>query len=569
MLLGFVFLLLHTTSSPGDPTRGGNFAHSIEQNDLSEAISSTPAFPQSADAQTYTLRGTVINSVSGDPIRGALVQVNAEKQRSVLTGPDGKFQFEGIAQGTYTIQCRKPGYFEAEELSPQSARDLVVTVAPNAEPVVVKLIPEGLIYGRISGDNGEPVEALPIHLIFKGVMDGEAGLQDSAMTRTNEDGEFRLADLRPGTYYLFIGPGQTPVVFPSRSSEPGAKGYPGVFYPGASDLASAAPIQITPGKRSEILLSLAPVSLYRVSGTISGYPQGQSVGIEVHNAAGHTIATNSRIDQRTGEFRTGWLPGGSYTIKANTFGANGDIRQFFTASRLLNVNSNLAGVTLTLVPGITIPISVHVETTRAQPETDGAADSPTGAAPQRANVSLIIKDGRLSRVQYGAEYLGGPENQTFALENIPPGTYSVQVSPNGPYYVQSATSGPVNLLLQDLTVAPGSSVPPIDIVLRDDPASLHGTVAFHGKENGAIILVIPEHGQTILQNVVRGESPIGEFELPQLAPGAYKVFAFDRVDGLEYANSEVMQKYLSKAQQITLAPNQSANVLPELIHLPE
>jgi hypothetical protein len=570
MLLGFAFLLLHGMSSTREPAGSKIFASHTDQNALSEKTGSTPSFLQSTEARTYTLRGTVFNSATGDPVRGALVQVIAEKQRSMLTGPDGKFQFEGLAQGTYTVQCRKPGFFAEEEIALRSAPVQFVKVAPDMEPVVVKLIPEGLIYGRISGDNGEPIEALPIHLISKGVMNGEAGLQDSATTRTNEDGEFRLASLLPGIYYLYIGPGQTPVVFPSRSSEPGAKGYPGVFYPAANDLASASPIQITPGKRSEILLPLAPVSFYRVSGTISGYPQGQSVNMEIHNAAEHSMATNSRVDQRTGEFQTGWIPGGSYTIRASSSGdMNGNNRQFFTASRLLNVSSNLAGVTLALVPGVTIPVSVRVETAHAQPESDSASDSSLGPAPEGANILLSTKDGFLSRMQYAAEYSGGPGNQTFAVENVPPGTYSAQISTNGPYYVQSATSGPLDLLRQDLTVAPGSSIPPIDIVLRDDAATLHGTVAFHGKENAAIVLLMPEHGQATLENIVRDEASISEFEFPTLAPGVYMVFAFDRIDGLEYANPEVMQKYLPKAQQITLAPKQSATVQLEMIHLPE
>jgi len=53
---------------------------------------------QSSDDGKHALRGTVVNSVTGEPTRGALVQIYFNGQSSMLTGPDGKFQFEGLPQ---------------------------------------------------------------------------------------------------------------------------------------------------------------------------------------------------------------------------------------------------------------------------------------------------------------------------------------------------------------------------------------------------------------------------------------------------------------------------------------
>src|SRR5258707_5633868 len=85
----------------------------------------TFAFPQSlrpSSQDKYSLTGMVINSVTGEPVRGALVQIYMNGQASRLTGTDGKFQFDGLPGGQINITARKPGFFSQEELENQSFR---------------------------------------------------------------------------------------------------------------------------------------------------------------------------------------------------------------------------------------------------------------------------------------------------------------------------------------------------------------------------------------------------------------------------------------------------------------
>ncbi len=57
----------------------------------------------------------------------------------------------------------------------------------------------------------------------------------------------------------------------------------------------------------------------------------------------------------------------------------------------------------------------------------------------------------------------------------------------------------------------------------------------------------------------------GDFQIDGLAPGEYKVFAFDRLDGLEYSNPDVLSEYASKAAQVSLQPNEKTTVRVDLI----
>jgi len=142
--------------------------------------------------------------------------------------------------------------------------------------------------------------------------------------------------------------------------------------------------------------------------------------------------------------------------------------------------------------------------------------------------------------------------------------------------VQSARSGSLNLLEQNLTVAPGSSVDPIEVVLRDDFASLEGSVTFDAENDSATVIAIPEGGQPQMFGVYHPRPSPGidawhaaAVFATQLAPGNYKILAVDRPDDFEYGNPEVLRKYLSKAREISLVANQHAKIELEVVHIGE
>src|SRR5690348_13554740 len=68
-----------------------------------------------AIAPTFTVQGAVINSVTGEPVHAALVQIHVPHQNSMLTAADGKFRFEGIPQSQINLTVRKPGFFSEQE----------------------------------------------------------------------------------------------------------------------------------------------------------------------------------------------------------------------------------------------------------------------------------------------------------------------------------------------------------------------------------------------------------------------------------------------------------------------
>src|SRR5437879_9365882 len=66
---------------------------------------------QNSNDDKYTLQGKVVNSLTGELIRGALVQIYFLGQTSMLTGPDGKFQFDGLPAGQTGFPIGKNAVF--------------------------------------------------------------------------------------------------------------------------------------------------------------------------------------------------------------------------------------------------------------------------------------------------------------------------------------------------------------------------------------------------------------------------------------------------------------------------
>jgi hypothetical protein len=56
-----------------------------------------------------TIRGEVVNSITGQPIANALVQISGPL--AALTDPDGRFEFRDASSGRMEATATKPGYF--------------------------------------------------------------------------------------------------------------------------------------------------------------------------------------------------------------------------------------------------------------------------------------------------------------------------------------------------------------------------------------------------------------------------------------------------------------------------
>ncbi len=515
---------------------------------LSQASAAQISSP-STSGETFTLSGTVVNSVTGEPIARAMVRTNGPVQRTGFSDGEGHFQFDGLPAGQVTLTAQKPGY-SAQHNAPGSAAGWV-HIGSNTGAVVVKLVPQSAIYGRVTDASGQAIEHVPIRLTARSLRDGRKLWEPRGMTETDEDGHFRFPNLMAGTYFVSAGPLVAEQLL--AASEKPKSGFAHVYYPGAADLASALPIQLSGGQQTEADFSLSAVPVYQVSGAISGHLADQGVGLQLLTSSGDELSLPTTFNMETGTFKLDGLPAGAYILRASSQAEGQPLR----ADRPLNVNANIADLRLALAPAVSIPIVVRMESRN----TSSANSSARNQDRLPITVRLLPADANASE-SFSTTQRGG---SAMVLQNVDPGTYTAELMPQLPWYVQSATYGPSNLLYDDVAVASGQSYP-MEIVLRDDSASLSGMVkSSDANQPAATVVVVAQPAGKATPRVVRGVG--NEFSVSGLAPGEYLVFAFDSIDGMEYGNPDAFAPYASQAAHITLTGNQRGQVSLDLIQV--
>src|SRR5215471_9787565 len=119
----------------------------------------------------YKLAGSVINSVTGEPVRRAVVELLVGSERLDFTDANGQFEFDNLRAGQAALRVRKPGFIEGSEAGP-GAGPQMAKIGPQAPPVVLKLVPESIIYGRAQDAAGDPIERLPVKVIAARIYNG-------------------------------------------------------------------------------------------------------------------------------------------------------------------------------------------------------------------------------------------------------------------------------------------------------------------------------------------------------------------------------------------------------------
>jgi hypothetical protein len=544
---------------------------------LSVATLSCPPLAHSQDAQSReaqsstSLHGTVINSVTREAVARALV-FSPDNRVAKFTDDQGRFEFQLSRIDSVQLMARKPGFLEGgstEPYQPQSA----------ADDMTIALVPESLIVGRVNLPSWNQFDRMTIQVYRHQVRDGRAfwGPVTSVTTRSN--GEFRVANLPAGSYKIFTEEqlDRDPITF-----NPGGQlfGYPPIYYPAASDFASASAITLEAGRTFQVELSPVLQPYYRVKIAVTNIEAGSALNVSValdgHKGPGYSLGYTGDPGIE------GMLPNGTYTVEASVNGP----QQTATGSVNITVrDASLTHASMALIPGGAIPVNIKDEQNTTGGRSIGSTTYGKFSREAKADVSLQPADEFDWTGFATLRVPRKPHDNDLVLVGVRPGRYWLQVNPYFGY-VASAVSGSVDLLRQPLVVGPGGASLPIDIVLRDDAATIDGTVeglpASLGGERGAAdvgrgpavagaayvyCVPLPDSPGRF---AVSGISAEGTFHFQQLPPGAYRVLAFDRQqDELEYQNAEAMSVYEGKGLVVRLVPGQTEQLRVPLISTKE
>ena len=409
------------------------------------------------------------------------------------------------------------------------------------------------------------------------VRDGRAFWAPGASATTRSNGEFRIANLVAGTYKIFTSElmDRDPITFDPRGQ---LYGYPPIYYPAATDFASASAITLEAGKifQADLSPTLQPYYPVRIAVTNFQAQNGVdvSVALQGRKGPGYSLGYD-------GQGIEGMLPNGTYTVETTLQQG----QQTATGSVNITVKDGpVIHASMAVLPNGSIPVNI---TDEGSGQRSSALFSQGGfTREQKAEVFLQPAEDFDSGGFASLRPPRKPNDNDYVLENVRPGRYWLKVSPYRGY-VASAVAGSVDLLRQPLVVGPGGASLPIDIVLRDDGAAIEGTVdgmpaapAGAGRTRSRVMvpsthaagpyvycIPLPDSPGRFTASWV---SPQGTFQFQQLPPGAYRVLAFDRQQSeLEYQNPEVMSRYDDKGPVVRLVPGQTEHVRVSLISTKE
>lgn len=512
--------------------------------------------------QKFTVSGTVVNEGTGEAVPRAMVTLMGAPARYAFTDSNGSFSIEAVPAGRYGIQAQKPGFFAPEWRGGARAFENV-EVGANSDAVVIKLAAENVIYGRLTESNGQPVESVGVRLLERVLRNGAWRMESRSSANTDDDGAYRFANLQPGTYYVSAGPDVSHSGALFNDSAVPRTGWPGIYYPQAPDIASAAPIHVSSGQRVQADMVMNRAPLYTVSGIVVGGGGDRGVTIQVQNSSGDFVAAGVHFNGATGTFDT-HLPAGTYRLKA--FSEVGE--QQLRSDVRVTVEKDLTQLQLALQPAVSIPIHAQMDD-RAQNSAQSARSRAfaggRGGDDAPLSVHLIATE---PGVPDAYSINGGTQaNRTLSLRSVEPGRYNTEFSPYGGWYVESAQCGNANLLTEELVVTAGTSCT-LELTLRNDGGTLNATVEGAKSAGSGMALLVPARGRSTprpLHFYTPDAARPAQINADGVAPGEYLLFAFDSPEGVEYSNPDVLRSYASQATPVTISPGQTTKVTAQLL----
>jgi hypothetical protein len=497
------------------------------------------AQPPSAQAgETSRISGVVVNRVTGQPLSQARVLVapddGSSKEIETITGTDGRFVFDRVPAGSWTLQAERRGFlgqkYGQRSLYTTGAISIVTGPGGVSENLTFGLNPPAAIRGKVVDENGEPVMGAFLQFLVQ-IPSARTEFLVRKTVATDDAGEYRIPDLPAGTCYLFA-------VVPVPES---GTGFAPQYYPNATDARAATPIQLKAGEEFTGDFTLQ---------------RGRGVSVEIEGVSGIPGGSESELlilltqGPQGSEVSAGTLGPGSGRTFHNVLPGRykfviGDLRGAYATSKWIEVGSEDLTVTL--------PFHDPPEVTAKVRVVNGDSKSL-----QQAMLGLVAFAGAGNNSRPL-----GPDG-TAVFPGMAAGRYDIVLHSPG-LYIKSVSAR--NARVADgLVDLPESGPVQLEIVAAGDGARVKGKVQSGGKPMSGVQVVLAPSQQSANPDDYHGyeSDSDGTFDFRAVRPGDYTIFAID--DGhLEYGNGAAIGKYLAAGKAVKAEPKGSVELQLEIL----
>jgi hypothetical protein len=532
-----------------------------------------------SEAGSSRISGRVTAGDTSRPLHRAIVTLdtgNLQTRRWTSTDAEGQWAFERVTLGEYTIIASRDGYVTwsyGQKGAYGSPTKLKVAASQVVENIDFALPRGGVITGTIVDETGEPIGGALVQPMRLQFVDGvqqlvavQSGIQSLGFGGlTDDQGNFRIFGLAPGTYYLSVAVTAGGV---GRSDDRTA--YAVTYYPGTSSIADARSVSVASGTTASANFAAVPIALATVAGRVVGStsqpypgPTYANVGLAVV-APGHAVQSTSRLSTRTdarGMFVITGVPPGDYYLEAR--GVSPDTRaQEFAGTRLTVAGRDLASLALMTAPMASATGTFVLDDTSAQ-------------LPNDFYVQALPTD--LFRMGSGGGMAGAPQGRPngagiFTLAGLA-GREVIRVSSLFPgWWLKSVTIDGRDVTDSGYDFASGETVSGIHVAVTRRMASITGTVREKDGKPASDCSVVAfarddaRWGPRTRYVSAATAKDDGTFEIDGLPAGDYMVVAVAPLDQGEELDASRLSSWRALGSPIALGDGETRSTNLTIAH---
>jgi len=522
--------------------------------------------------------GVVTKEPGSEPVKKAVIELIAENQTeggdyTAVSGADGGFRIEGILPGRYHLFAERTGLLEVDKHRARGdGQVLTLTAEQEVKHLRIRLQAAAVVRGRVTDEDGDPMANAQVSVLRQTYASGHNRLEQAGAERTNDLGEYRIAGLAAGDYYVSVNP---PPDFKSlieaagvgaetrmASDKSATTAYQTTYYPGTPDRSQAAPVDLHAGDDFPVNFSLTQGPSLSIRGTVVNLPPRSSAAIMLQSRDFSVMLNGAEMHQ-DGSFVIRDVAPGAYTILATV--ENSPVPMM--ARQALQIGSNsVEDLRLAPQPGGLIRGRLRVE-------------NKGGGRFDASQIFLQLRsadgdDEAISTFSMGDGFSHlahvGPDG-SFEWKSVPPGNYFVQLTGdaggNSDLFLKTAAAG--NHDVSDAGISVNGGVVVLDLVASANGGVVEG-VAVDAKGEpvaNAVIVAVPEMRLRGLMERYRKtvSDQSGRFSLRGVHPGDYTVLAWESVDGEAYCNPEFLKSYEGQGSSLRVNEGDRKGMRVEVI----
>ncbi len=499
-----------------------------------------------------TVAGTVVDSATGQPLAGALVIANLQPpyspdeprprqipQQRAVTGAAGRFSFDTTGAIGGTVQASRQGY-----RSENNVASAMVVLRGDFGNTTVRLVPQGVITGRVLDGDGEALPGMTVEAIRIEIADGRRELRENyARAATDDRGEYRMWNLPPGSYYVkFEGRVSMRNYYTANAAfEFADLAYGPLYYPRAESLDAAQFLKVEPGQTTNAPFTAEGRKAYQIRGRMANAPPHRSFQIRLLRGT-EQAASRGAVNMAALTFQVADVVPGSYTLQIYT----ADGGPLWEGELPVTVGEHdLVGISVGMVTGIEVRGRVQ----------SGQQDIRVVGLLRARRVDPLGIPGAPGEV-YAVQGVDG-----FTFKGLLPGKYEIETNGAAGGYISSIRSGNEDVLADGLTVTSGGAP---EIVIEVTPGGGMIKLQMDGVPEEPVpgqsvqLLLVGQNGTA--RTLQSGQAFGNEGGFRFVAPGDYTLYAWPSSHEVEFRNPVVLDSLSQYATPVKIAEGETKEV---------